>query len=82
VLAYVSCTGPTATGGGASSSCTASCPAGHKIAGGTCFASTPQFAQAYVCNPGVDTEWCCTVKNQNAVSTAIAAQATAICMPQ
>jgi len=82
LVVYATCTGPTNTGGGASSSCTASCPAGHKVVGGTCVASTPQFSQAFICNPGADTDWCCTVKNQNAVTTAIAAQAMAICLPQ
>lgn len=82
MLTHVTCTGPTVTGGGASSSCTASCPAGSKVAGGTCVAATPQFTQGAICNPGIDTDWCCTVKNQNAVSAAITAQGTVICLEQ
>jgi hypothetical protein len=82
VLSYVTCLGPSNSGGGASSSCTATCPAGTKISGGTCTAATPQFVQAFIANPGVDTEWSCTVKNQNAVSTAIQAAGTAICLEQ
>jgi hypothetical protein len=81
-LVYVSCTGPSNSGGAATSSCTASCPPGHKVAGGTCSSATPQFVQAAICNPGTDTDWCCTVRNQNAVTAAISALGTAICMPQ
>jgi hypothetical protein len=81
VIAYVSCTGPSNTGAGASSSCTASCPAAHKLVGGTCTSATPQFVQAAACT-GANTDWCCTVKNQNAVSAAIQAQGVAICLPQ
>jgi hypothetical protein len=84
VIAYVSCTGPTNTGAGASSSCSAPCAVGYVITGGTCASATPQFSQATIdCSGGTaKREWCCTVKNQNAVSTAITAQATAICIPQ
>ncbi len=82
VIAYVTCTGPTASGGAASSNCIATCPLSHKIVGGTCAASTPQFVQAFINNPGTDTEWSCTVKNQNAVSSPITAQGTAICIQQ
>ena len=82
LLTYVTCTGPSNSGGGASSSCSASCPVGSKIAGGTCMAATPQFTQGSICNPGVDTDWCCTVKNQNAVTAVIAAMGTAICLQQ
>ena len=83
-VAYASCTGPTASGGGASSSCVASCPSGTKIVGGTCSNNTalPQFVQAFISNPGTDTDWSCTVKNQNATATAIAALGTAICLTQ
>jgi hypothetical protein len=81
VIAYVTCTGPSNSGAGASSSCTASCPAGDKVVGGTCTSSTPQFVQASLC-PASFVDWCCTVKNQNAVSAAIQAQGVAICLPQ
>ena len=72
------------TGGGASSSCTATCPANTKITGGTCSnqTSTPQFVQAAIADPGTNTQWLCTVKNQNATSTAIQALGTAICLDQ
>ncbi len=83
-IAYATCSGPSNTGGGASSSCTATCPSGHKIAGGACTnqTTTPQFVQAFIANPGTDTEWSCTVKNQNATSSAIQALGTAMCLPQ
>jgi hypothetical protein len=58
------------------------CSSGNKIVGGTCISATPQFSQASICNPPTNDQWCCTVKNQNATSTAITAQGTAICMPQ
>jgi hypothetical protein len=81
-LQYVTCTGPSNTGAGASSSCTATCPSGYTITGGTCAnqSSTPQFVQAFIADPGTNTEWSCTVKNQNATSTAIQALGTAICL--
>jgi hypothetical protein len=79
-LSYVTCTGPTNSGAGASSSCVATCPPGSTISGGTCAAATPQFVQAFIADPGTNTQWSCTVKNQNAVATAITAQGTAICL--
>jgi hypothetical protein len=84
LLQYVTCEGPTNTGGGASSSCTATCPANTKIAGGACAnqTTTPQFVQSFIADPGTNTQWSCTVKNQNATSTAIQALGTAICLDQ
>jgi hypothetical protein len=81
-LVYVTCAGPTNSGGGASSSCTATCPVGFNIAGGTCAnqTTTPQFVQSSIADPGTNTQWSCTVKNQNATSTAIQALGTAICL--
>jgi hypothetical protein len=57
---------------------------GTQIVGGTCSngTSTPQFVQALIANPPTNTDWSCTVKNQNATSTAITAQGTVICLPQ
>ena len=83
-LQYVTCTGTSNSGGGASSSCTATCPAGTKISGGTCSnqTSTPQFVQAAIADPGTNTQWSCLVKNQNATSSAIQALGTAICLEQ
>jgi len=83
-ITYVTCTGPSNSGAGASSACTASCPSGTMIVGGTCSnnTSTPQFVQAFIANPPTNTDWSCTVKNQNATSTAISAQGTAICLQQ
>ena len=74
--------GPSNSGAGASSSCTATCPGGYKIAGGVCAnqTATPQFVQSSIADPGTDTQWSCTVKNQNATSTAIQALGTAICV--
>jgi hypothetical protein len=43
-------------------------------------AATLQFTQGLIADPGTNLQWSCTVKNQNAVSTAITAQGTAICM--
>lgn len=84
LLHYATCTGPSNSGGGASSSCTATCPAGSTISGGACAnqTATPQFVQAFIADPGTNTEWSCTVKNQNATSTAIQALGTAICLDQ
>ncbi len=84
-IQYVDCTGATATGGGQISSCTATCPAGTHIVGGVCAnvssPQAPQFTQGLISDPGTDTTWSCTVRNQNQVSTpgTIAAQGTAIC---
>lgn len=52
--------------------------------GGACSNNTavPQFVQAFISNPGTDTDWSCTVKNQNATTTAISALGTAICLAQ
>jgi hypothetical protein len=81
-VVHVTCAGPTNTGGGASSSCTATCPTGYVIVGGTCAnqTSTPQFVQSFIADPPTNTQWSCTVKNQNATSTAIQALGTAICL--
>jgi hypothetical protein len=84
-LHYETCTGSVAAGGGAQSSCAATCPPGHKVSGGTChspISSQLPFVQAVVCDPGADTQWCCTVRNQNAVSANVQAEGTAICLPQ
>lgn len=80
-VSYDTCTGPSNSGAGASSSCTATCSSGT-IVGGTCAnqTSTPQFVQAFIADPGTNTQWSCTVKNQNAASGAIQALGTAICM--
>jgi hypothetical protein len=52
------------------------------ILGGTCAnqTATPQFVQASIADPGTNTQWSCTVKNQNATATSIEARATVICM--
>jgi hypothetical protein len=83
-VSYVTCTGPSNSGGGASSACTAACPTGSVVIGGTCSNNTalPQFVQAFIADPGTNTQWSCTVKNQNATATAISALGTAICMAQ
>lgn len=82
VVSYVTCTGPTNTGAAATSSCTATCPAGSTITGGVCIAVSPslQFTQGQIGDPGTNTQWSCQVRNQNAVSTAITANGTAICL--
>jgi hypothetical protein len=36
--------------------------------------------QSFIADPGTNTQWTCTVKNQNATSTAIQALGTAICL--
>lgn len=81
-VSYVTCTGTANTGGGASSSCTATCGSGATIVGGTCAnqTTTPQFVQAFIADPGTNTQWSCTVKNQNSTSSAIQALGTAICL--
>jgi hypothetical protein len=84
-LVYVTCTGSVASGGAAQSSCTASCPAGTQIAGGTChspISAAPQFYQGTIADPGTNTQWSCVARNQNAVSANIQAEGTAICLPQ
>jgi hypothetical protein len=83
-IQYVTCTGPSNSGGGASSSCTATCPANHIVIGGDCSnqTTTPQFVQSLIADPGTNTQWSCTVKNQNATGTAIEAHGTAICLLQ
>jgi hypothetical protein len=77
-------TSPTNSGGGASSSCSVTCPTGTKIASGVCANNTalPQFMQGLISGPGTNTTWSCLVKNQNSASGSIAAQGTAICLPQ
>jgi len=84
LLHYATCSGPSNSGGGASSSCIATCPAGSTITGGACAnqTATPQFVQAFIADPGTNTQWSCTVKNQNATSSAIQALGTAICLDQ
>lgn len=87
MLTYVTCTGSTSTGGNTSSSCTATCPAGTQIVSGICAnVSNPQvaqFTQGLIGDPGTNTIWSCTVRNQNSVGSpgTIAAQGTAICIP-
>lgn len=82
-LSYVTCTGPSAPTGTAST-CTATCPANTQIVSGVCAndSSAPQFAQGKILDPGTNTVWSCTVKNQNSASTPIAAEGVAICQPQ
>lgn len=81
-VTYGTCTGPSNSGAGASSSCTATCGVGATLIGGVCAnnTATPQFAQGLIADPGTNTMWSCTVKNQNAAATAIAALGTAICL--
>lgn len=82
-ILYASCTGTlSAAAGGASSACTATCPAGSIIIGGTCAnqTATPQFVQGDIADPPSNTQWSCTVKNQNSSATAIQALGTAICL--
>ena len=84
-LTYVTCTGTQSSGGNATSTCTASCPANTRISGGTCANAdgNPVFAQAFISNPGTDTIWSCTIKNANAVSSPVlTAAGTAICILQ
>lgn len=87
-ISYVTCTGSTGTGGGASSSCAATCPANTKIVSGVCAnisnPQVPQFTQGLISDPGTNTTWSCTVRNQNQLGSpgTIAAQGTAICLPQ
>jgi hypothetical protein len=87
-LTYVTCTGAAGTGGGASSSCTAACPAGTNLVSGVCANASnpqvPQFVQGLISDPGTNTTWSCTVRNQNSVGSpgTVAAQGTAICLPQ
>jgi hypothetical protein len=88
LIGYVTCSGATGTGGNATSSCTATCPAGTQIVGGTCANTSspqlPQFTQGLISDPGTNTAWSCTVRNQNSVGSpgTIVAQGTAICLPQ
>jgi hypothetical protein len=83
-VSYETCTGTSASGMGASSACTATCPMGSKIISGVCAnnTATPQFVNGLISDPGTNTIWSCTVKNQNSASGAIAALGTAICAPQ
>ena len=85
-LQYVGCTGETATGGAQISSCTtAACPSGTQIVSGLCSnagSSGAQFTQGLIVDPGANTTWSCTARNQNSATGTIAAQGTAICLPQ
>lgn len=85
VLTYTTCTGTQSSGGNATSTCTATCPANTIISGGTCANAdgNPVFVQAFISDPGTNTIWSCTIKNANATSSPVlTAAGTAICINQ